>query len=123
MARITVTDCLENVENRFQLVMVAAQRTRELILGAEPKVDAKNDKPTVVALREIAEGLVDASILERNKTDVLEEFDLNEHGLMEDGDLEAMDDNDVEGAIRQAILEGSDGEKDGFSTKAEEESG
>ena len=64
MARVTVTDCLEHVDNRFQLVLVATKRARQLILGAAPLVDVNNDKPTVLALREIAEGLVDASILD-----------------------------------------------------------
>lgn len=64
MARVTVTDCLEHVDNRFQLVMIATRRARQLMLGAEPLVDAKNDKPTVLALREIAEGLIGPSILE-----------------------------------------------------------
>lgn len=58
MARITVEDCLEHVENRFVLVMVAAKRAREIaVQGAQPMVEWENDKPTVVALREIAEGL------------------------------------------------------------------
>jgi len=64
MARVTVTDCLEHVDNRFQLVMIATRRARQLMLGAEPLVEAKNDKPTVLALREIAEGLIGPSILE-----------------------------------------------------------
>ena len=64
MARVTVEDCLENVENRFQLVMVASKRARQLVMsGMEPHVAWENDKPTVVALREIAEGYIDASIL------------------------------------------------------------
>src|SRR5690606_1735135 len=64
MARITVEDCLENVENRFELVMVASKRARQLQIGGkDPLVPEDNDKPTVLALREIAEGLVDASIL------------------------------------------------------------
>lgn len=59
MARITVEDCLENVENRFELVMVAAKRARDIAVnGAQPLVDWENDKPTVVALREIAAGLL-----------------------------------------------------------------
>lgn len=59
MARVTVEDCLENVENRFELVMVATKRARQLAnQGKEPLVDWENDKPTVVALREIAAGLV-----------------------------------------------------------------
>ncbi|MDJ0926344.1 MAG: DNA-directed RNA polymerase subunit omega [Gammaproteobacteria bacterium] len=64
MARITVEDCLENVDNLFDLVMVAAKRARRLANGAEPMVEWENDKPTVVALREVAEGLVDRSILD-----------------------------------------------------------
>lgn len=104
--------------------MIAARRTRELILGAEPLVDAENDKPTVIALREIAEGLIDASILEKDKVAALEDFDLDEQNLLGDTELANMDDTDVEGAIRQAILEGSgsDGNQTGVSAKAEEES-
>lgn len=56
MARVTVEDCLRNVKNRFELVIVAAQRARQLMRGKEPKVEWDNDKPTVVALREIAAG-------------------------------------------------------------------
>lgn len=63
MARITVEDCLENVENRFQLVLVAAKRARQLAQGAEPCVARENDKPTVIALREIADGFVTNAIL------------------------------------------------------------
>ncbi|MEN8169878.1 MAG: DNA-directed RNA polymerase subunit omega [Pseudomonadota bacterium] len=65
MARVTVEDCLDNVDNRFQLCQVATKRARQLANGnSEPMVDWENDKPTVVALREIAEGLVDRTILE-----------------------------------------------------------
>src|SRR5690606_40558784 len=63
MARITVEDCLEKVPNLFQLVLVAAKRARQLANGAHPMVDWENDKPTVVALREIAEGYVTEEIL------------------------------------------------------------
>jgi len=65
MARTTVEDCLDNVDNRFQLVLIASKRAREIAMGADPLVERDNDKPTVIALREIAEGLVDASILEK----------------------------------------------------------
>jgi len=64
MARVTVEDCLENVDNRFELVMLASKRARQLATGGkEPKVAWENDKPTVVALREIADGLVDANVI------------------------------------------------------------
>lgn len=56
MARITVEDCLDNVENRFELVRIASKRARQLSHGATPLVDAENDKPTVLALREISQG-------------------------------------------------------------------
>jgi len=64
MARITVEDCLDNVDNRFQLVLVATRRARQLALGSEPLVEMENDKPTVLALREIADGLITRNILD-----------------------------------------------------------
>ena len=73
MARVTVEDCLENVENRFQLVLVAARRARQLSRGAEPLVPWENDKPTVVALREIAEAKIGPSILDEPETPLMEE--------------------------------------------------
>ena len=60
MARVTVEDCLEHVDNRFDLVLLATKRARQLVRGLDPQVPWENDKPTVVALREIAEGLVTA---------------------------------------------------------------
>ena len=64
MARITVEDCLDNIENIFEMVLVAAKRARRIAHGAEPMVELENDKPTVIALREIAEGHVTPAILE-----------------------------------------------------------
>ena len=64
MARITVEDCLNNVDNLFDMVMVAAKRARRLANGAEPLVERENDKPTVIALREIAAGLINEEILQ-----------------------------------------------------------
>jgi len=64
VARITVEDCLKNVENIFEMVLVAAKRARRVAHGADPMVELENDKPTVIALREIAEGHVTSSILE-----------------------------------------------------------
>ena len=64
MARVTVEDCLENVENRFKLVLLASKRARQLALGAEPLVEWENDKPTVVALREIAKDLVNEEMMQ-----------------------------------------------------------
>lgn len=64
MARVTVEDCLDNVDNRFELVMLATKRARQLATGGkEPKVAWENDKPTVVALREIASNLVDYDVI------------------------------------------------------------
>jgi len=64
MARITVEDCLEHVENRFDLVLLAARRARQIAQGADPLVPGENDKPTVIALREIAENLINASSMD-----------------------------------------------------------
>ena len=64
MSRVTVEDCLENVDNRFQLVMLATKRARQIATkGFEPLVAEENDKPTVIALREIAEGKITRDLL------------------------------------------------------------
>ncbi|MDB4837563.1 DNA-directed RNA polymerase subunit omega [Marinomonas sp.] len=73
MARVTVEDCLENVENRFELVMVASKRARQLATGGEePKVPAESDKVTVIALREIAEDVINAGNVDLQKQPVHE---------------------------------------------------
>lgn len=64
MARVTVEDCLDNVDNRFELVLVATKRARQIANGKEALVELENDKPTVVALREIAEDLITPEMLE-----------------------------------------------------------
>lgn len=69
MARVTVEDCLDKVDNRFHLVMVAAKRARQLERGQEPKVAWENDKVTVVALREIAESKIGPAVLLENDDD------------------------------------------------------
>ena len=72
MARVTVEDCLDNVANRFELVLVSSKRARQIAMGKEPMVDEENDKPTVIALREIAEGFITADILEETEEEVEE---------------------------------------------------
>ena len=68
MARVTVEDCLDNVANRFELVMVASKRARQMATGGkDPMVEEESDKPTVIALREIAEGFITPEILEREE--------------------------------------------------------
>jgi DNA-directed RNA polymerase subunit omega len=94
MARITVEDCLEKVDNRFQLVMIASKRARQLqILGKDPLVPVDKDKPSVIALREIAEGLVDVSILKEKP--VVE---------MNEASLEAQHAAEVEVAAEMPII-------------------
>ena len=74
MARITVEDCLENIDNIFEMVLVASKRARRIAHGADAMVELENDKPTVIALREIADGLVTSSILEEIEEPVTEEL-------------------------------------------------
>lgn len=64
MARITVEDCMDHVDNLFDLVLIAAKRARRIANGAPLLVSEDNDKPTVIALREIAEGLINSDILD-----------------------------------------------------------
>ena len=75
MARVTVEDCLDNVANRFELVLAAAKRARQIYLGADPMVEPENDKPTVLALREIAEGKVTSEILTEVPELIIEDVD------------------------------------------------
>ena len=80
MARITVEECLENVENRFELVMVGSKRARQIAVEGRPAlVDEGNDKPTVIALREIEEGLVTADIL----TEIPKDIDILDEEIAE----------------------------------------
>ena len=74
MARITVEDCVERIPNRFDLVLVATKRARDVSLGKSPMVEEENDKPTVIALREIAEGYVGMSILDEPAPESLVEM-------------------------------------------------
>ena len=75
MARVTVEDCLENVVNRYELVVLASKRARQISLGADPLVPPDNDKPTVIALREIAENLVNTDNIDKiNQLDTEEEL-------------------------------------------------
>ena len=64
MARVTVEDCLDHVDNRFELVLLASKRARQLVSGKEPTLEWENDKPTVLALREISKGNITVKILE-----------------------------------------------------------
>lgn len=68
MARITVDDCLEKIPNRFDLTLVATYRARELSQGHQPRVEVNNDKPTVLALREVSEGKTGLEMLRKVPT-------------------------------------------------------
>ena len=88
MARVTVEDCILKIPNRFQLVMVAAQRSRELSIGAELTVDRDNDKNPVVALREIADETVDTEEIEGSLVRGLQKYvDIDEPAEEGDGFL------------------------------------
>lgn len=85
MARVTVEDCLDHVDNRFDLVLKATKRARQLCSGKEPFLDWENDKPAVMALREIAEGLITAEVLEAREP-VEEEQDLMIAGVISEAE-------------------------------------
>lgn len=74
MARITVEDCVSNIENIFEMVLVASKRARQIAHGADAMVEVQNDKPTVLALREIAAGHITPAILEEVDVPTPEEF-------------------------------------------------
>ena len=98
MARLTVEDCLDNVENRFDLVLVASQRARQLAMGADPLVPEDNDKPTVIALREIAENLINREIL-----DAPEETPVDDIEAMIEGDLSVALESSLKDALKDNL--------------------
>jgi DNA-directed RNA polymerase subunit omega len=93
MARITVEDCFKEIKSRFSLVILSSQRARELAAGADPKVEQKRDKNTVIALREISDCLVN---VERLKDQVISNYQLTQH-------IETEEDEDAE--IKEAEKE------------------
>lgn len=88
MARITVEDCLDKIDNRFDMTLIAAERARQIAMGGTPMVPLDNDKPTVIALREIAEGLMSREVLDQLKAAAKA---ADEEMLMADRDDEAGD--------------------------------
>lgn len=80
MARITVEDCLEVIPNRFDLVLTATKRARQIAHGADPLVEEANDKPTVIALREVATGKINAETVDLIQAEIeaAEVFDKTE---------------------------------------------
>ena len=83
MARITVEDCVERVTNRFELVLMATKRARQIYRGMTPLVVEENDKPTVLALREIAEGKIDATILDETAEAATDESELDPTAMLD----------------------------------------
>ena len=81
MARVTVSDCLEKLDNRFELVLLASRRARQIMDGAEPSLELENDKPTVVALREIAAGNITEEVLDLVDNPPIEELFIEEDDL------------------------------------------
>ncbi len=134
MARVTVEDCIEKLPNRFELVMVAAQRARRIGTGAPLTVDRDNDKNPVVALREIAEETVNTDelkedlirgkqriiALDDDSEDVIDSMDgeqewsilaAQQEGVGRDADEDDADEDDAdEGSLED--LAGGDGEED-----------
>ncbi len=96
MARVTVEDCLENMDNRFQLVMVASKRARQLANGSDARLEWENDKPTVMALRERLQGRGQDSedIIERRMRDAVSEsshYDESDYLVINDDFTAALD--------------------------------
>lgn len=83
MARLTVEDCLEHVDNRFELVLIAAKRARQIAMGADALVPIDNDKPTVLALREIAENLINSETIDEEKISLQDDLEALIEGEMQ----------------------------------------
>jgi len=95
MARVTVEDCIEKIPNRFDLVLAAAQRSRNITSGNPITLDRDNDKNPVVALREIAEDTIDPNILRDEIIKGLQKLTYQEPSLNEEGIEDELDEDDI----------------------------
>ncbi len=114
MARVTVEDCLDKIPNRFDLVVLAARRARDLTLGRAPLVERENDKPTVIALREIAEGRIELDYLSAREATPLDMLGKPEPDLGH---------TDTDRALAALLREGTDEEKEAKSEFGEDREG
>ena len=110
MARVTVEDCLDKIPNRFDLVVLAARRARDLTLGRAPFVERENDKPTVIALREIADGKIDLDYLTMQEASPVDMLGKPEPDA---------DSTDTDEAIAALLMEDVDEDDDEPETGAE----
>ena len=92
MARVTVEDCIVKIPNRFELVMIAAQRARNISAGSQLELERDNDKNPVVALREIADDLVELDTLEETLVKGMQKFVEVDEPVDEDMDMDALQD-------------------------------
>lgn len=105
MARVTVEDCIEKVQNRFELVLLAAQRARDISVGAELEVEKDNDKNPVIALREIAEGKLDNDELKEGIISGMQRYIEREVGEEDEEDIFALEAEMSAAAEIEAMIE------------------
>ena len=105
MARVTVEDCIEKVENRFELVLLAAQRARDISVGAELQVEKNNDKNPVIALREIAEEKLDNDDLKEGIINGMQRYIEREEGEEDEEDSAALEAEMSAAAEIEAMIE------------------
>ena len=123
MARVTVEDCVLKIPNRFELVMLAAQRAREVSVGAELTLDRDNDKNPVVALREIADGMVDHAELEKSLIRGLQKQVEADEPVDEQTELLAVEEALSEAGDLASVLAGERSDDDGEIDESEEDLG
>lgn len=112
MARVTIEDCADVVGNRYDLVLIAAKRTRQLLQGRESRLPSEGDKTTVIALREIAAGLVDRNVLsEGEELSEQEIFSIRDD--IDDASIDmSRDEDEDEEDLREGSAHESDGDKE-----------
>lgn len=121
MARVTIEDCLKHVPNRFDLVLLASKRARQLMAGAEPLVPINNDKVTVIALRELAEGLLDLEALEKEPLERRSMVEEEYAGLPMDADARDLMNEEIHlPGVREGGFDDAEGEGEGEEEEEEE---
>lgn len=111
MARVTVNDCLDSINNHFELILVAAVRAKEILSGKAPNIPRKGSTAAVIALREISEGAIDFKSIQKNFSTIFNDEDINSNSSQKSTSSLDLDDNSTNPSDSLLIIEEAEGDK------------